>query len=160
MSSFGAIKEQVYTILGSIAVVDGYNFDWGTKRRLDTYIKSSETVTATVHYPEDAPLAEEILDQSTNEYRIIARNIEIKAKVKSTTTIIKTENVVDENNEVIDDMLDDLMTAFNSSTLNSCDLGVQSVDFITASKEDITSKGAYYPYLLNAEFQIIYRKAR
>jgi hypothetical protein len=157
---FGAIKEQIYTILDSIAVVGGYNFDWGTKRRIDTYIKTSETVTATVHYPEDSPLAEELLEGSTNEYRLMVRTVEIKARVKSSATTLRTENMVDENNEVVDEMLDDLHKAFNSSTLNSCSLGVQSVDFISANKEDITSKGAYFPFLLNAEFQIIYKKER
>ena len=160
MSSFGAIKTQVYSILGSIATVDGYNFNWSTKKRLDTYVKETANVTATVHYPTDSPLAEEILEGSTNEYRLLARNIEIKAKVKSKTTIINEENIVDENNEVIDEMLDDLCGAFNSSTLNSCDLGVVEVNFLTASKEDITSKGVYYPFLLNAEFQIIYKRER
>ena len=161
MSSFGDIKKKVYEILDAISTVDGYNYEWTTKKRLDTYIKSSKTlVTSTIHYPEDSPIAEEILEESTNEYRLISRNIEIKSKVQSKATTIKTVDLVDQNDEVIDNMLDDLYCAFNSSTLGSCDLGVIEVNFVSANKEDITSKSGYYPFLLNAEFQIVYKKER
>jgi len=158
MSSFGAIKDQVYTILDTMATVDGYFFNWETRKRLDTYIKESATVKSTVHYPVDTPLFTEIKEQSTNEYRMLARTIYVKSKVKSAASILRKEDMVDENNEVIDSMIDDLCKAFTSSTLNSCDLGVTEVNIIDASKEDITSKGAYYPFLLNTEFQIIYKK--
>jgi hypothetical protein len=160
MSAWGDIKTKIYDSLGAIAVVDGYNYDWGTEKRLDIYIKTSANVTATVHYPEDEPIAEEILEESTNEYRVISRNIEIKCRVISTATVINSKDVVDQNNDALDSALEDLYTVFNSNTLNTCDLGVKDVIFVTASKESITSKSVYYPFLLNAEFQIIYKQVR
>ena len=160
MSGFGDIKESIYTILGSMAVVDGYNFDWTTKRRLDTYVKSSTTVNATIHYPVDTPLGEEIREISTNEYRVISRTIEIKSKVKSTATVLKTEDMVDESNEVIDGMIYDLHKAITTTAINSSCLGVLDVVMGSIVKENITSNAAYYPFLLNAEFTIIYKEER
>lgn len=161
MNGFEQIKEQLYTVLGSIATVDGYNFNWTTKKRLDTFIKEAPTVTATVHYPEDAPLGEgEIRELSTNEYRVMSRIVEIKSKVKSTTTVINQEEIKDQNNEVIDGMIWDLHKAINVSSLNSPCLGIIDVFLGTPVKESITSKGVYYPFLLNMEIEIIYKEER
>jgi hypothetical protein len=100
------------------------------------------------------------LEDSANEYRVIQRNIEIKAKVVSTATIVKPTDMVDQNNDALDNMTQDLQKAFNSNTLSTCDLGVKDVIVGDISKEKIDSGTVYYPFLLNAEFQIIYKQVR
>ncbi len=90
----------------------------------------------------------------------MSRTIEIKCRVISDTTIINQKLVVDESNDTLDKMLEDLTGAFNSSVLNSCSLGVIEVNFLNGTKEEIEGKSIYFPYLLNAEFQIIYKQVR
>ncbi len=154
--SWKAIKEQAYTIIGAI----DSNYEWEAYRRLDTAQKSESKVHATIHYPTSSPFVEEILEGSTNEYRLMSRTIEIKCRVISDTTIINQKLVVDESNDTLDKMLEDLTGAFNSSVLNSCSVGVIEVNFLNGTKEEIEGKSIYFPYLLNAEFQIIYKQVR
>ena len=78
----------------------------------------------------------------------------------SDTLEIDDDLVVDQNNDAIDKALEDLIKRFGSQYLESCSLGVYRVEYITASKEEITSSGVYYPYLLNVEYSIYYRVQR
>jgi hypothetical protein len=160
MKGFEAIKERLYTIMASIETGDDFNFNWNTKRRLDTYIKTSTYVTGTVHYPEDSTLGRELKEMSTNEYRVMERIVEIKSKVKSVATEIKSKDIVDQNNEVIDGMTYDLHKAITFESLNNACLGVLDVEVTDASKESMTGKGVYFPFLLNTEFTIIYKEER
>ena len=158
--SFAEIKEKIYDLLEAVAVVDGNNYDWDTIRRLDTHTKEVGGVYATIHYPDDEDFATEVLDQSTNEYRLLERDIEIKCRVKSDATLLKQRTAVDLFNDAVDKVEVDCLKALNSSSLGSCSLGVQRVDYITMRKESVTSKSGYYPNLVNLRFMITYKMAR
>ena len=160
--SWTGIKAEIYSILDAITVVGGANYDWSTAKRLDEYIPDSDGLVATIHYPEGSPfetdVSEEFFTSSIN--RMLMRTIEIKIRVVSDALVVDTDELIDENNDAIDKALDDLTAALSSDTLGTCNLGVKGVNYVSASKEDIESKGVYYPYLLNVEYQIIYSKAR
>ena len=160
MSQWKTIKDRIYVILESIAKADGYNYDWMAVKRIDKYIPTSEEVTATIHTPEDATFSTEIIEESTTEYKMMLRTFEIKARVVSKTLIIKSMDVIDENDEAIDDMLEDLNKALFFASLNRECIGVAGVENTNAEKESITSKSVYYPFLLNAEYQIKYKESR
>ena len=160
--SWSGIKAEIYTILGGITVSGGANYDWSTAKRLDTYISDGQGLVATVHYPEDSPFEEDISDEvfTPSINRMLKRTIEIKVRVVSDTLDIDVDNIIDENNDALDKALDDLTCALSSDTLGTCNLGVKGVVYTTASKESIDSKGIYYPFLLNATYEIIYSKVR
>jgi len=160
--SWQNIKSEIYTMLDSIAIVDGYNYDWDTEKRYDTYIPDNDNVTATVHYPTDAPFEVDVSEEenAVSNERILRRDIEIKCRVVSDATVVDEDDIVDENNDALDKALEDLLAKFGGNYLLTCGNGVYKVDYIQASKEDITSKGVYYPFLLNVEFSIFYRVQR
>jgi len=162
MSSFKAIKEQIYSILDGISTANGAYYNWSTIRREDTFVKDSADVVATIRYPNDSPFVQNGEGEitPTNINRIMMRSIEIVCLLKSKTSLIQVENIVDEDNDALDEAVDDVLCALSSDSLNSCSLGVKAVEFIGATKEEIDSSDIYYPYNLVVEFNIYYNKAR
>ena len=145
-----------------MTVVGGYNYDWQVERRLDTYNGENELCKFTLHYPEDDVIEEDASDEfpPPTLVRSLVRNCEFKLKPVSDMLDVDVDTVVDLNNDALDKAVDDIQKAFNSDTLVSCNLGVKRVDFESWNKEEIDSKGAYYPYIANAVFRIYYFKAR
>lgn len=160
--AWSGIKAEIYSILDAIAVVDGNNYDWSVVKRLDTYISDSQGLVATIHYPEDTPFEEDVTSEfmTPSTDRMLKRTIEIKTRVVSDALDVNVDNIIDENNDALDKALDDLTGALCSDTLGTCNLGIKGVNYVSASKERIDSQGVYYPFLLNATYEIIYSKVR
>lgn len=162
MSNWKDIKEEIYSIVDGMTVAGGYNYDWQTIRRIDTYHDENELCKFTLHYPEEEAFEEDASDEfpPPTMMRSLSRKVEFKCKPVSDMLEVDTDDVIDLNNDALDKALCDIKKAFNSDSLSSCNKGVKRVDFEEAVKEPIESSGAYYPFLLSANFRIFYQEPR
>ena len=156
------IKEEIYTLVESLNVVGGYNFDWVTRRRPDTYMESDALAYFSLHYPEDEEFEEDASDEFSGDSlsRFLARNVEFHLRVRSDATTLDPDTVKDLNNDANDRALEDIRLAFGSDTLNTCNKGIHLVSYVSAGKEEHTSQSAYYPYSVRATYRIIYKEPR
>ena len=165
MSDWTDIKEEIYTQLEAISTTDidhPANYDWQTKRRLDKHIARTPKVTATIHYPEDEPFEEDVSiekEASVGEC-IKKRVIDVQCKIKSKAAALRSLGIIDQNNDALDDALEDLKIVFGNFSLQTCNLGIQDVSGGVASKVEIESKSAYYPFMLVVRYEILYSTKR
>ena len=162
MGNWKSIKEEIYNIVGTMTIANGYNYDWETVRRYDAYTMETTNCVFSLHYPEEEAFVEDATDEMPppTMTRSLVRSVEFKCKPISDALDVDTEDVIDENNDALDKAFEDITKAFYSDTLGSCNLGVKKVEFTEAVKEPISSKGAYYPFLLSANFRIYYHEPR
>ena len=165
MSAWNPIKEEIYNIVDAMTVVGGYNYDWTTYRRIDTYTLSTENCVFSLRYPADGLIEEDITGEDDNYLadqmsQVLARNCEFMLKPVSDMTAVDTEKVIDYNNDALDKALDDIRKAISVNTLNTCGLGILGVEYVGVEFEEITSQGAYYPFMYKVEYRIIYNVAR
>ena len=163
--SWKDIKEQIYTLVDAMTVVGGYNYDWTTYRRIDTYTLSTENCVFSLRYPEDGVIEEDLTGEDDRYLadqmsQVLARNCEFMLKPVSDMLEVDQEDVLDLNNDALDKALDDIRKAISINKLNTCGLGILGVEYAGVDYEEITSQGVYYPNMYKVEMRIIYTDSR
>lgn len=170
--SWKNIKEAIYSDVNEMTVANGYNYDWSTNRRTDSYIPISEQAGSTspdvsfiLEYPDDgSPLFEDKSKEGgiSSRERRMKREVRFVARVTSDMTVIDAENLIDLNNDAIDKALDDILKKFCGKVMQQhyCENGVRSIEPIQGFKRAIESKSAYLPYELVVIYLFDYKESR